>query len=115
MGRVRDQERGPAPAVGRGVPVRRLGGPRVARGQPGRYRRLLVRPLPGPGLLWARARHDTPYGRAEAGWERRGDGVDITASVPPNATATMVLPDGSEPFDVGPGTHRWETGPLQLG
>ena len=44
----------------------------LAPAEPG-YRRLLVQPLPGPGLDHATARHDTPYGRAEAGW-RRTDG-----------------------------------------
>ena len=36
------------------------------------YRKLLVRPLPGGGLTWAAARHETPYGEAAVRWERDG-------------------------------------------
>ncbi|WP_449488508.1 alpha-L-rhamnosidase C-terminal domain-containing protein [Streptomyces purpurascens] len=39
--------------------------------------------MPGGTLTRAQAAHLTPYGRAEAGWERRGDTVTVTAVVPP--------------------------------
>jgi alpha-L-rhamnosidase len=78
----------------------------LAPAEPG-YRRLLIRPLPGPGLDHATARHDTPYGRAEAGWRRDGDELVVQAVVPTGTTATVELPDGSEPLEVSSGTHEW--------
>ena len=33
------------------------------------YRRFRVEPRPGGGITWARARHDSPYGRIESAWE----------------------------------------------
>ena len=78
----------------------------LAPAEPG-YRRLLVQPLPGPGLDHATARHDTPYGRAEAGWRRTEEGVTVHAVVPTGTTATVVLPDGRPPIEVGSGRHEW--------
>jgi len=74
--------------------------------EPG-FRRIAVAPRPGGGLTHARASHDGPYGPAEVAWTLSGDTVEITAVVPPNAFATVMLPDGRAPFDVASGTHRW--------
>lgn len=77
----------------------------LAPAAPG-YRRLAVAPQPLPGMEWASARHDTPYGPATVGWRRADGRVTITATVPPNATAAVRLPDGQS-FDVATGTHEW--------
>ena len=79
----------------------------LAPAEPG-YRRLRIRPLPGRRLDHAEARHDTPYGRAEAGWRRVGNEVVVHATVPPGTMATIELPDGRVPFDAAPGTHEWK-------
>jgi alpha-L-rhamnosidase len=60
-----------------------------------------------PGLTSAGSRQVTPYGPAEAGWERTGDRVRVTALVPAGATAEVVLPDGTR-HEVGSGAHAWE-------
>jgi alpha-L-rhamnosidase len=78
----------------------------LAPAEPG-YRRLVVRPLPGQRLEHAAAQHDTPYGRAEAGWRRVGSDVVVHALVPAGTTATIELPDRRPAFDVGPGRHEW--------
>ncbi len=72
------------------------------------YQRLRVRPLPGPGLNRASAQHDTPYGRAEVGWERRGGDLRVSAVVPPNTTARVELPGSPTSFEVGAGRHHWQ-------
>ena len=79
----------------------------LAPAEPG-YRRIQIRPLPGGGLTSAAARHDTPYGSAASAWRIEGEEIEVTATVPPNTTATVTLPgaDG-EPIEVGSGTHRW--------
>lgn len=75
------------------------------------YRRLLVRPTPGGGLRHAHAAHETPYGRAEAGWRRENGKLEVTVLVPPNVTARIELPrDGggrAEPVEVGSGRHMF--------
>ncbi|MEO3860632.1 glycoside hydrolase family 78 protein [Acrocarpospora sp. B8E8] len=77
----------------------------LAPAEPG-YRRLTVRPRPGGGLTHARARHETPYGTAEASWERTEARLTITVVVPPNTTATVHPPaDPDHPIEVGSGRH----------
>lgn len=79
----------------------------LAPGAPG-WSRLRIAPLPGTRLGRASAVHETPYGRAEAGWRRRPDGsIEVDATVPPNTTAMVQLPDHSTEFVVGAGSHRW--------
>ncbi len=78
----------------------------LSAAEPG-YRRLRVAPAVLPGLTAAGSRQRTPYGTAEAGWERTGDRVRVTALVPPGATAEVVLPDGTR-HEVGSGAHAWE-------
>ncbi|MFF4590317.1 family 78 glycoside hydrolase catalytic domain [Streptomyces sp. NPDC001388] len=77
----------------------------LAPAEPG-YRRLLVRPRPGGGLTWARAGHDTPFGRAECGWSREGGTLHVDLLVPPQVTALVDLP-GTEPVEAGPGRHSF--------
>ncbi len=78
----------------------------LAAAEPG-YRRLLVRPLPGPGITSAAARHDTPYGPAEVAWSVGGGDLELRVVVPPNTDATVHVPGGAEPVEVGSGTHEW--------
>ncbi|WP_404195768.1 family 78 glycoside hydrolase catalytic domain [Streptomyces tauricus] len=72
------------------------------------YRRLLVRPRPGGGLTWARAEHDSPYGRIETGWQITGGKLLVDLLVPPDVTALVNLP-GMEDVEVGPGRHSFHT------
>jgi alpha-L-rhamnosidase len=86
---------------------RTVGG--LAPAEPG-YRKLRIAPLPGGGLSWASSRHRTPYGMAESSWrlDDADANIEVTAVVPPNCTATVVLPgSGARPREVGSGTHRW--------
>lgn len=77
----------------------------LAAATPG-YRMLRIEPLPLRRLDRASARHETPYGLAEAGWERTPDGIRVTAIVPTNTRADVHLPDG-QTLQVGSGTHEW--------
>jgi alpha-L-rhamnosidase len=76
----------------------------LAPAAPG-YRRMRIAPQPGPGITSAVATHETPYGRAEVSWSLDGTAFALDVAVPPNTTAEVVLPDGSEPFEVGSGRH----------
>jgi alpha-L-rhamnosidase len=84
---------------------RTVGG--LAPAAPG-YRHLAIRPRPGGGLTSAHARHLTPYGPAETSWHIDAGQIAVTVVIPPNATASVILP-GSDapPIEVGSGTHRW--------
>jgi alpha-L-rhamnosidase len=56
------------------------------------YKHVLIQPHPGGGLIYARARHESPYGPVEAGWRLTADKMTLNVEIPPNTTATVRLP-----------------------
>ena len=79
----------------------------LAPAAPG-YRKLKVRPLPGGGLGWAEARHETPYGEAAVRWDRDSDAFSLSVTVPAGCIAAVYLPDaGNTVVEVGSGTHSF--------
>jgi alpha-L-rhamnosidase len=82
---------------------RRVAG--LAPAAPG-YRRLLIQPLPGGGLTFARTEHRSLYGPCQVEWHRDGESFQLTATVPLGVTATVVMPDAAATrIEVGSGTH----------
>jgi alpha-L-rhamnosidase len=78
----------------------------LAPAAPG-YRVIRVEPRPLPGFDYATTSHETPYGLASAGWVRDGERIVVSAVVPANTTAEVVLPGSTEVVVVGSGEHRW--------
>jgi alpha-L-rhamnosidase len=74
--------------------------------EPG-YRRTELRPRPGGGFTQARATHDSLYGTHACGWRIEDGKLHVDVSVPPNTTATLVLPDDVR-LDVPPGQHAFQ-------
>lgn len=72
---------------------RHVAGIRLLDGAPA-YRHFRIEPLPGGGITWARAEHDSPCGRIESSWRIAGDELELTATVPPGTTAEIALPGG---------------------
>ncbi len=85
--------------------------------QPG-YQHSILRPQPGGKLTSARATLHTHYGELSSAWEIVDDRFEWTVTIPPNATATLYIPertgDTARPFAqrfdglqraVGAGTH----------
>jgi len=56
------------------------------------YSELLLRPLPGGTLTWARAEQETARGRVACGWSLADDVLTVTATVPPGSTAVLEVP-----------------------
>jgi alpha-L-rhamnosidase len=67
------------------------------------YRRFRIAPRPGGGLTFAKAVHDSPYGRIESSWTIVGDELRLVVRIPPNTVADVELPDGTR-RTVAPGT-----------
>jgi alpha-L-rhamnosidase len=78
----------------------------LAPAEPG-YRVIRIAPQVLDGFEHASARHETPYGLATSGWVRNGDAVTVSATVPANATAEVILPGSTETITVGSGDHEW--------
>ncbi|WP_262704013.1 MULTISPECIES: alpha-L-rhamnosidase [Streptomyces] len=70
------------------------------------YRVIRVAPVLLGDLDDASAWHETPYGRAGAGWRREGSRVRFHAEIPPNTRGVVELPSGAR-YEVGSGTHTW--------
>ena len=51
-------------------------------------------------LKWVRASYEANFGRIAVTWNRRGDKIHLSVTIPPNSSATVHLPDGSDPVVV---------------
>lgn len=80
----------------------------LAPAAPG-YRRISIRPRPGPGISHAAARLRTPYGLASSEWALDGGALELAVVVPPNTIAAVCLPFAGDaaPIEVGSGHHSW--------
>ncbi|MFJ4844465.1 MULTISPECIES: family 78 glycoside hydrolase catalytic domain [unclassified Streptomyces] len=73
------------------------------------YGELLLRPLPGGRLTWARAEQETARGFVACGWHLADGLLTVTCTVPPGATATLHMPTsdpGSVQEDGAPAAGR---------
>ncbi len=56
------------------------------------FKRIHIEPLFGSkGLTYARAAHQSMYGRIESGWRVDGDRIEVTVRIPANTTAEVIL------------------------
>jgi len=85
----------------------RLAGIELDPAAPG-YKRIILRPMPGGGLTYARARLRSMHGLIESAWRIRNGRFRLEATIPPNTTATVHLPGRRRPVRVSAGQHRWE-------
>ncbi|MBR3741824.1 MAG: family 78 glycoside hydrolase catalytic domain [Clostridia bacterium] len=72
-----------------------IAGLEIDENAPG-YRHAVIAPQTGGGLTFAQGSFDSLYGTVASRWERRGDTISLTVTVPVNAAATIVLEQGAE-------------------
>lgn len=74
------------------------------------FRHFLIRPQPVGDLTWAKATHESPYGEIASSWKKEGKRFRLSITVPPNCTATVILPgtDGKG-TQVGSGKHEFSS------
>jgi alpha-L-rhamnosidase len=82
-----------------------LAGIRPDPAKPG-YKNTIIQPAIVGDITWAKAHHDGPFGRISSHWKRDGEAYSIEIKIPPNSTATVILPGRGETH-VGAGTHRF--------
>jgi len=71
-----------------------IGGIEIDPNEPA-YKHSLIHPRPGSGISSGRASHMSPYGMVSSDWSIAGNYFTLKAVVPPNTTATVVLPDAT--------------------
>jgi alpha-L-rhamnosidase len=59
------------------------------------YKHIVFQPRPGGGLTFAKASVLSMYGKVAAGWNITAGRMTLTVDVPPNASATVLLPDST--------------------
>jgi len=74
--------------------------------QPG-FKHVLIEPHFVEGLKHFEGEHGGPLGQIRSGWRRRGHTVVVEVTVPPNSTATVILP-GRPAVQVVAGSYKWE-------
>jgi alpha-L-rhamnosidase len=71
------------------------------------YERIVIRPIPGGTITWAKGSLDTIRGRVKTSWRRDGASFILDVTVPANTTATVYLP-GEAPTEGGVTATRAE-------
>jgi hypothetical protein len=66
------------------------------------FEEIVIRPDVVGKIEWVRAHYDSARGRIESAWRRTGDRLELRAVIPPNTTATVVVPT-SDPASVREG------------
>lgn len=56
------------------------------------FKRITIRPRPAGDLTWAKATYPSMYGEAKSAWERDGDGLTLSVTVPANTSARVYVP-----------------------
>ncbi|HUN37882.1 MAG TPA: family 78 glycoside hydrolase catalytic domain [Trebonia sp.] len=68
------------------------------------YRDIVIAPVPGGGLTWARARQTTVRGLISSEWRITGDRLVVEVDLPPGRDCEVILPGGARHVVV-PGRH----------
>lgn len=95
-----------------------VAGIRQDKDTPG-YRKFIIRvpKLTETQVSWAKADFDSPSGLIKSHWERDGEKLQLLITVPPNCSATVWFPEGSEANiteDSGLAKHVGQNGDYQL-
>ena len=64
------------------------------------FEHVIVEPVPGD-LEFARGSYRSVRGEIVSDWRREDGGFALTVTIPPNVTATVVVPDGSSLTESG--------------
>jgi alpha-L-rhamnosidase len=56
------------------------------------FQSIIIKPIPGGGLTWAKGHYDSPHGRISVAWSADGRGFDLNVGIPANTTALVFIP-----------------------
>jgi alpha-L-rhamnosidase len=77
----------------------------IDAGAPG-FKKIVIRPRPGPGLTHAHGEYDSVYGKIASEWRGTPEAFTLRVTIPANTTATVHLPNGRI-AEVGSGSHEF--------
>lgn len=56
------------------------------------FKRIIIHPSPVDGVDWVRARYNSVRGPIASSWKRTEDQFELDMEIPPNTTATVIMP-----------------------
>ncbi len=68
-----------------------VAGIEIDKTNPG-YKHIIIQPHPGGELTWAKASHDSIYGKIASHWRIDSGVLFLDVTIPPNTTATVYVP-----------------------
>lgn len=71
------------------------------------FKKMVIKPLPGGGLTYAKAQYETVYGTIRTDWQVLNRKFTLRVEIPVNTTADVILPN-QESYIVGSGRHQFE-------
>ena len=71
---------------------RYVAGIEIDERQPG-YKHIIIQPHPGGGLTWAKAEHQSMYGKINSSWRVQDGIMTLNVVIPPNTSASVYLPN----------------------
>jgi alpha-L-rhamnosidase len=83
-----------------------IGGIGLDPAAPG-FKHILIRPQPVGDLKWAKAVVLSPYGSISSSWKGDAQSFHLDIEIPPNTTATVVMPFDGGKSEVGSGKHSF--------
>ncbi len=70
------------------------------------FKHFIIKPHPVNGLKWVKAEHVAPIGKIVTAWKHSDSSFVLKIGVPPNTTATVIMPDSSQ-HEVSSGKHKF--------
>jgi alpha-L-rhamnosidase len=71
------------------------------------FSHIIIQPRPGGTLTHAAASYDSIHGKIATDWSLENGKFSLKVTIPLNATATVVLPGGEPPVQVGSGSYAF--------
>jgi len=72
------------------------------------YKKIVIKPMPGGGLTWAKASFDSVNGRIVSGWKLTGKQLLLDVEIPAGTTAEVFVPGDPQVKKVGAGKHQFK-------
>lgn len=76
------------------------------------YKKIIIKPELSDKLEFATASLNSMYGKIESHWERQDDKLKLKATIPPNTSATVFMPERKNTYsshEIGSGIYEFES------
>jgi alpha-L-rhamnosidase len=84
-----------------------IGGINPDESRPG-FGHVIIKPIPGGGLSWAKVAYPSIRGRIVSNWRVEGSKLTMDVTIPPNMSASVHVPDAGVQ-EIGSGTHTFQS------